>query len=122
MNRYEEITGGLIVDTLTRYSYAIDDRFDLLASYLVEAFELRVWESGWLDELSGLQRADSFQEFVELEPPKGFGLPLIKLYAYLLGPSGIDKDAKTALELLVAECHREGIDIAATYEEAGGDA
>ena len=112
MNRYEEITGGQIVDTLTRYSKGIDDRFDLFASYLVEAIELRVWEGGWLDELSGLQHAESFQQFIELEPPQGIGYSLTKMYAILKGPSGIDKDAKSALDLMVAECHKEGIDVA----------
>ena len=113
MNQFKEITGGQIVDTLTRYSKGIDDRFDLFASYLVEAIELRVWEGGWMDELSGVQYAESFRQFIELEPPKGIGYSLTKMYAILKGPSGIDKDAKAALDLMVAECHREGIDVAA---------
>jgi|SaaInlStandDraft_1057018.scaffolds.fasta_scaffold35918_2 hypothetical protein len=113
MNQFKEITGGQIVDTLTRYSYGIDQRFDLFASYLVEAIELRVWEAGWMDELSGVQYAESFKQFVELEPPKGIGYSLTKMYAILKGPSGIDKDARAALDLMIAECHREGIDVAA---------
>lgn len=113
MNQFKEITGGQIVDTLTRYSKGIDDRFDLFATYLVEAIELRVWEGGWMDELSGVQYAESFRQFIELEPPKGIGYSLTKMYAILKGPSGIDKDAKAALDLMVAECHREGIDVAA---------
>ena len=113
MNQFKEITGGQIVDTLTRYSYGIDQRFDLFASYLVEAIELRVWEAGWMDELSGVQYAESFKQFIELEPPKGIGYSLTKMYAILKGPSGIDKDARAALDLMIAECHREGIDVAA---------
>ena len=113
MNQYEEKSRGRIVNTLVRYAKGVDDRFDLFVVYVGQAIRFRVWEGGWIDELSGMQHAESFKQFVELEPPQGIGYSLTKMYAILKGPSGIDKDAKAALDLMVAECHREGIDVAA---------